>query len=188
MSKNPPKPDPFIRYLEEHRDDRAMLAALRRGVGQPPGGSAAVSKYVQPWLWNDAPASLEGAYYLIAPLFALHPMAGGTGNMGDHFAAMVERGQEPPPSVERRFMLLLSAHPDDLADYLRQAVGLLKSKDVPVDWQQLLKDVRAWKSRDERWRIEVQKEWARAFWRSPHMNRPADQPETHSTDSTQKGA
>jgi len=194
MTKNPPRSDQFIEYLEQHREDRALLAALRRGAGQPPGASPEVSKYVQAWLGEDAPAYLEEAYYLIAPLFALHPKEGGSGNMGDHFAEMCkrdllyERDKEPPPSVERRFMLLLSAHPDDLGDYLRQATGLLKSKDVAVDWQQLLRDVLAWKSRDERPRIRVQKEWARAFWRSPKKVNSTVQSQTNSTDSPKEGA
>jgi len=185
MTHKSSKPNPFIQYLEEHRNDRAMLAALRRGLGRPPGAVPEVSKYVQPWLWDDAPTYLEEAYYLIAPLFALHPAPGGGGNMGAHFAAMCEPGKEPPPSVERRFMLLLSAHPDDLADYLRQAVSLLKSKkEVPVNWQQLLKDVLAWKSRDERPRIRVQRQWARKFWRSPDKIKSTVQSES---DFTKKG-
>jgi CRISPR system Cascade subunit CasB len=182
MAKNSPKPDPFIQYLEDHREDRAMLAALRRGLGQPPGAVPEVSKYVQHWLGDDALAYLEEAYYLIAPLFALHPKKGGQGNMGGHFAALREPGREPPPSVERRFMLLLAAHPDDLADYLRQAVSLLKSKDVAIDWQRLFKDVMTWKSRDERRRIEVQKRWARRFWRSPDKVKPIAQPESNSIE------
>jgi len=142
-----------------------------------------VSKYVQPWLWDDAPAYLEEAYYLIAPLFALHPAPAGEGNMGAHFAALCEPGEEPPPSVERRFMLLLSAHPDDLADCLRQAVSLLKSRKppVPVNWQEMFRDVLAWKSRDERWRITVQKKWARKFWRSRGKVGSTDQRESNFT-------
>lgn len=187
MTKNPPRSDKFIEYLEQHREDRALLAALRRGAGQPPGTVPEVSKYVQTWLGEDAPTYLEEAYYLVAPLFALHPKEGGRGNMGDHFAALREPGQDLPPSVERRFMLLLAAHPNDLGDYLRQAVSLLKSKDVAVDWQQLLRDVLAWNSRDERPRIRVQKEWARKFWRSPKTKQDSStvQPQTN---STQEGA
>jgi CRISPR system Cascade subunit CasB len=182
MTQKSSKPNPFIQYLEEHRDDRAMLAALRRGVGKPPGAVPEVSKYVQRRLAEDAPAYLEEAYYLIAPLFALHPAPGGVGDMGAHFAALYEPDEEPPPSVERRFMLLLSAHPDDLADYLRQAVRLLKSKDkeVPVNWQQLLRDVLAWKSPDERRRVQVQRRWARKFWRSRGKSGPTIQTKPNS--------
>ena len=78
-------------------------------------------------------------------------------------------------------MLLLSAHPDDLGDYLRQAVSLLKSKDVPVNWQRLLKDVLAWKRRDERPRLKVQKRWARNFWRSRDKTSSTAQTQPNST-------
>jgi CRISPR system Cascade subunit CasB len=182
MTKIPSEPNRFIEYLEEHRDNRAMLAALRRGLGQPPGTVPEVSKYIQPWLADDAPAYLEETYYIIAPLFALHPIAGGSGNMGTHFAALCESGREPPSSVERRFILLLSAHPDDLPDYLRQAVSLLKSKQVPVNWQTLLKDVLDWKRRDERPRTRVQRKWSRDFWRPRDKSAPVPQSEPNSTE------
>ena len=152
------KTHPFITYLEGLRDDRGALAALRRGLGQPPGTVADMYRYVVPWLPDDS----EAAYYLIAALFAYHPDAGGTGNMGRHFA----RTRDPQgdnTAIERRFTALLAAHPDDLDFYLRQAVSFLKSKEVPVYWHQLLSDVLAWDHPDR----YVQQQWARAFWGRP---------------------
>jgi CRISPR system Cascade subunit CasB len=152
------KTHPFITYLEDLRDDRGALAALRRGLGQPPGTVADMYRYVVPWLPDDG----EAAYYLIAALFACHPDAGGTGNMGRHFA----RTRDPQgdnTAIERRFTALLSAHPDDLDFYLRQAISFLKSKEVPVNWHQLLSDVLGW-DHPERY---VQQQWARAFWGRP---------------------
>jgi len=73
---------PFVEYLESLRDDRAALAALRRGLGQPPGTVASMYPYVVRWLGDDTPPWQEAAYYLIAALFAYHPAEGGTGNMG----------------------------------------------------------------------------------------------------------
>ena len=150
---------PFIEYLESLRDDRAALAALRRGLGQPPGAVADMYRYIVPWLSDDAPPWQEAAYYLIASLFAYHPAEGGTGNMGSHFA----RARDPQSdntAIERRFTALLAAHPDDLDFYLRQAVSFLKSKEVPINWHQLLFDVLAW-GHPARY---VQKQWASAFW------------------------
>jgi CRISPR system Cascade subunit CasB len=158
------KTHPFITYLEGLRDDRGALAALRRGLGQPPGTVADMYRYVVPWLSDDARPWREDAYYLIAALFAYHPMEGGTGNLGDHFACAREpRGDNT--AIERRFTALLAAHPDDLPSYLRQAVSFLKSKVVPINWHQLLSDVMAWSHPDLRDR--VQKDWARAFWGRP---------------------
>jgi CRISPR system Cascade subunit CasB len=152
----------FIEYLEGLRDDRAALAALRRGLGQPPGTVPDMYRYVVPWLPADAPPWREEATYLVAALFAYHPAAGGTGNMGNHFA----RARDPQSdntAIERRFTALLAAHPDDLGFYLRQAVSFLRSKEVPVDWHRLLSDVLVWGHPDR----YVQKRWARAFWGRP---------------------
>jgi CRISPR system Cascade subunit CasB len=156
------KTNPFVEYLETLREDRGALAALRRGLGQPPGTVADMYRYVVPFLPGDAPRRQEAAYYLIAALFGYHPAEGGTGNMGAHFA----RARDPQgddTAIERRFTALLAAHPDDLPTYLRQAVSFLRSKEVPVNWHRLLADVLAWGHPDR----YVQKQWATAFWGRP---------------------
>jgi CRISPR system Cascade subunit CasB len=153
---------PFISYLESKRDNRGALAALRRGLGHTPGTVADMYPYVVPWLSEDVPPWREDAYYLVAALFAYHPMKGGTGNMGDHFAKTRDP-QGENTAIERRFTALLAAHPDDLDFYLRQAVSFLKSEEVPVNWHQLLMDVIAWGHPDG----YVQQRWARAFWERP---------------------
>lgn len=150
---------PFIAYLERLRDDRAALAALRRGLGRPAGTVADMYRYVVPWLRDDAASWEEAAHYLIAGLFAYHSHAVGVGNMGRHFAETRDP-QSDNAAIERRFTALLAAHPDDLDFYLRQAVGYLRSKEVPINWHQLLVDVLAWGHPDR----YVQQRWARAFW------------------------
>jgi CRISPR system Cascade subunit CasB len=150
---------PFVEYLESLRDNRGALAALRRGLGQPPGTVASMYPYVVRWLPDDAPAWREAVYYLVAALFAYHPGVGGMGNMGDHFA----RARDPKgddTAIERRFTALLAAHPEDLDTYLRQAVGFLKSKEVPINWHQLFSDLLGW-GHPNRY---VQQRWARALW------------------------
>ena len=157
---------PFIQYLMSlsERENRGALAALRRGLGQPPGTVAAMYPYVVPWLPADA--RQEAAYYMVAALLASHPAVGGRGNLGEAFRRA--RGNEPNDAIERRFTTLLAAHPDDLFDYLRQAVSFLKSKDVSVDWNQLFYDVQHWSYPTH----TVQKAWARAYWGSEHREQP----------------
>jgi CRISPR system Cascade subunit CasB len=150
---------PFVDYLESLRENRGALAGLRRGLGRAPGEAREMYPYVVPWVALDAPRDREAAYYLIAALYAFHPMPGGSGNMGAHFTRTFEPGGDRT-AVERRFTGLLTAHHDDLPFHLRQAVGVLKSKDVPVDWRRLLADLLAWSHPDG----YVQKQWARAFW------------------------
>jgi CRISPR system Cascade subunit CasB len=145
--------------LETLRDDRGALAALRRGLGQPPGTMADMYRYVVPWLPADAGPRREAAHYLVAALLAYHPAEGGEGNMGSHFARCREPGGDDT-ALERRFTALLAAHVDDLPTYLRQAISFLRSKEVPVNWQQLFSDLQCWHYENR----SVQKDWARAFW------------------------
>ncbi len=154
---------PFIAYLESlTRDERrGALAELRRGLGRPPGSAPGMFRYVIPYLPETPPPWKEQAYYLVASLFALHPALTSTGNMGDHMAALRAEGNEE--ALERRFTAMLAAHPDDLPDYLRRAVSYLKSKEVAVNWGQLLQDLQWWGHPD--YGDQVRKNWATAFWR-----------------------
>jgi CRISPR system Cascade subunit CasB len=151
---------PFIRYLQKMADgqERGALASLRRGLGQPPGTVADMYRYVEPFLGQERSGLRESAFYLVAALFALHPKSIEFGNMGAHMAKARSEGGED--ALERRFTALLATHPDDLPDYLRQAVSFLKSKDVPINWNQLIWDLQKWNDDDRR----IQKEWARSFW------------------------
>jgi CRISPR type I-E-associated protein CasB/Cse2 len=162
------EPNEFIRYLEQlrDRDDRAALASLRRGLGAAPGAATEANRIIQRGLTADTKDYLEIACSIVAPLFALHSQAGGEGNMGQHFRALcepIQPGEALPSNVERRFMALLSSDAEELPDTLRQAVALLKSKEVAVNWRQLLRDVMGWTHEDG----YVRKQWGRAFWRAP---------------------
>lgn len=155
---------PFIRYLQklETENNRGALASLRRGLGQALGTVADMYRYVEPFLGQERSAGYkESAFYLVAALFALHPKSTDFGDMGKHMAAT--RTESGSDALERRFTALLAAHPDDLPEYLRQAVSFLKSKDIPVNWNQLLWDLQNWEKRDDP-KYSVQKKWARSFW------------------------
>ncbi len=160
---------PFIAHLQSlaEGDDRAPLAHLRRGLGRPPGTTPEMFRYVVPWLPESPYPDQEAAYYLTASLFAMHPVSTEHGNMGDHMSAARDGKNED--ALERRFTALLSAHPDDLPDYLRQAVSFLKSKEIAINWDQLFRDLQYWGHPE--YGDRVRKSWATAFWRY----RPSDQ-------------
>lgn len=164
----------FAEWLKKliKEDDRATLASLRRGLGTDD----------MSWMLRYLPAGLgtereEGAMCQVAALFAHHPESwpderseGESTNIGASLAMMVseERRQtgETPASVEARFEAILQSHSDDLFQHLRRIIGLLKSREIPVDWAQLLHDIRRWG-----WETrQVQWEWARAFWRAEKVN------------------
>lgn len=159
----------FVEYLQGfvEREDRAPLAALRRGLGKEPGEASEMFPYIVPWVRTVTSFRRERAYYLIASLFALHqrswPASGNssrTTNLGASMAWLartVESG-----SLAKRFVALLNSHEDDLPDHLTRIITLLKAHDIPVDWAQLLHDVQGWYLLSR----TVQRDWARGFWGS----------------------
>jgi len=166
----------FVEFLEKRLNDRAAMASLRRGLAQP--RSVEVSRIVQQWLSEDSPRWLEDTCYSIAPLFALHhDDIAQSGNMGNHFRDMCDDPSEPPPNIERRFMQLLASDANSLDDLLRQAISLLKSKGVAVNWQRLFSDVGWWKQNaDSRDRVRL--EWSRKFWRTNKQSNESINKET----------
>lgn len=165
----------FIGHLEKlvKEQDRGALAALRRGLGKPPGTAREMDSHVLPYLPPGTNEKHEDAYYLVGALFAYWHQGKDTVdpnppvNIGATLLALVNK--EPPGGsredaekrVEKRLVALLNCHQDDLPEHLRHTIGLLKSKDVSVNWLQLLNDIQNWdwESRN------VQRRWARQFWR-----------------------
>ncbi len=152
----------FVKYLTElgTEDNRGTLAVLRRGLMGDPVLDLNLYRFVA-WRVPDADRGTprEAVYYLIAALYALHPMNTAEGNMGSHLKrAAVKR--EDADAAERRFTALLNTRMDDLASPLRQAVTLVKQQELPINWTTLFADLLHW---DHPQRI-VQRAWANHFW------------------------
>jgi len=162
--KSPPNQNevPFVTYLKKlaKNENRGALAALRRGLGRPPGSAPEVHRYVMPflspgpWTWRNQ------CHYIVAALFALHPESTAHGNMGHTLHAI--HAATRSESIEQRFVALLKCHRDDLFDHLRHAVSLARSssKSIAVHWEQLFKDICYWDSENNR----VQRNWSQGFW------------------------
>ena len=105
-------------------------------------------------------------YYIIASLVGLYPTLGWQHSDGKQLthlgASLALLKDDSGDSLEKRFVALLNAHVDDLPEHLRQAISLLKSKDKPVNWLRLLRDLKQWDREDRR----VQRLWAKGFWRT----------------------
>lgn len=179
----PRQSSPLIAYLyglaDKQDESRAVLAALRRGLGERPGTAVGMYRYIARHVPRESSSWVHDAHYLIAGLFALHPLPWpeprGTyaSNLGGSFAELkrrveARRKKDSDTSVEQRFTALLDAHRDDVGEHLRHAVSLLKAHNVPVDWAQLLTNVTYWDTEDR----GVQRRWARTFWSTPLADDP----------------
>jgi len=171
----------FIARLEGLREDGAAMAALRRGLGKPPGTEAGMHPYILPWLGGIRDGWQENVFYVVASLFASWHQGklGSFPNPPRNLGASLARLRDESDSIEKRFIALLNSHEDDVAQHLRHAVGLLRSKDVLIDWPQFLRDLRGWgwESRS------VQRAWARGFWKTDSGSEQADDSGSSNTET-----
>ncbi len=155
----------FVAHLLKLRDDpqngRAAMATLRRGVAVWPAYSFEMLRYLGPFLSTTRSESEEQNLLLIASLFALHPVDGAVGNLGDSFR-IAAGNEQKKVATERRFAILLAADAEDLGQHLIRAITFLRSCDTPVQWARLSSDVRMWDHPNG----YIQRNWARSFWRA----------------------
>ena len=157
----------FVRFLADcFERDRAQRARLRRSLGAAPGTDPAVYPLVEPWIPEAAGPfdSRRSARYLLAGLYALHPVNGDRSLAAALAEVSRRRGSK---SLELRFVSLLQADPENVGQYLRQAVTLMAGSEIGVDYPRLLGDLIGWMSpraHDQRDRIRQQ--WARDYYRT----------------------
>ena len=161
------------------KEDRAALAALRRGLLLDEERLFELYAVVPPSFLAGLKPREERLYLTVASLFAYHPCSFSPDelverrrNLGESLRLLAEAEQPPdnlpdellPDPLKRRTEALLAAPRDELSGHLRQITGLLKTKEVPVDWAQLLGDLSAWEWEGH----PVQWQWGRSFYIDQH--------------------
>ena len=180
---------------DPERPDRARLAALRRGLGKPPGEADEMYPLVEPHLPDDAWPTQIDAAYTVAGLFGYHhqhwPLpADGQRERHSLGASLgqirLREGGDEDQGVARRFLALLDARPEELPRRLFALFSLMKSggREVAVDYYRLYHDLANWGDADR----GVQRRWAADFWRATAPAPGTDPPppgdgQTASTDS-----
>lgn len=179
----------FLYSLAENKDkprggtargnEREILARFRESART--GSPIEVLKYVQRY-FDDLPDDLsqfeqtkiEDIYLMLAGLFGLYSPRNRQAtdkysNLGTSLSEYERKTNKnktkskddnSTTSTEKRFMVLLRATEEELPQYLKQTIQLLKSQEIPINWLQLLKDIKDW-SDDRKF---VQRNWAKGFW------------------------
>lgn len=154
--------DEFVERLQKLKaQNRGGMAILRRNAGETIETSRGAAAIFFPLL--PIGARYEEVYFLVATLYGLnrHTHAG---NFGRTMREVKERGGRA--SIDMRMKVLLDSTFDkvrgggELAYRLRQAVKLAASKEVGVNWAQLIRDLSQW-SDEWSW---VRKKWARSYY------------------------
>jgi CRISPR system Cascade subunit CasB len=132
-------------------------ARLKRCAGRDMGQSTEALGLFFRLLGSGVAPRQEETFFLVATLFPLAESA-----QGDSLGASLARVRtaENAPGLDRRVERLLDADEAQLPFRLRQAVHLLGSQRVGVEWPRLLADLLQW-NHPTRY---VQKEWARAYF------------------------
>ncbi|GAB1819617.1 type I-E CRISPR-associated protein Cse2/CasB [Herbidospora sp. RD11066] len=152
---------------------RRTLARLRRSLG---GLRYEADAYAIVFPF-DPPPSEQKAWILIAGLFALHPQPRPRNASGNGFRSLGTSMRDlvaERASAERRFVQLLAVDQASLPHYLRQAVQLLSTDSIPLDYGRLLDDlVTLLREHADPERVHrIRLNWARDF----HRPRPARSP------------
>jgi len=145
----------FCSYLLSLAEDKAAMSALKRGAAHQPGEYTPQFRYIVPFIPEK---TYELPYFLTATLFGIHPVNSSAGSFGSAFKGIYQATGSD--SIELRFNALLQAREEDLPYHLRNAVSLLASKNIPVNYTELFDAIRNWNHPDK----FVQKKWAKEFW------------------------
>jgi CRISPR type I-E-associated protein CasB/Cse2 len=175
----------FADWLKGLNEERGTLARLRRSLMYGEDGLVLALGEIPPHHLRGLSMPDQERYVMVAALYAIHrnplpaPAEGGWGrNLGWSLRRLAagsnEEGaaaNEVPESLKRRFNALLAADATELLGYLRPLIQLLASKDVSVDWGQLLYDLGGWSRPDRRvaWR------WSRSFYNLEQSETGGDQ-------------
>lgn len=150
----------WIEQLRRRKDDRGLMAALRCSLveGKRHRAWPALSR-----LGIEVDDCVAAA---VAGLYASHPEEAREGNLGLTCRRIGERrgeaaNDDKATPTERRFQQLLASEGwDELQARTMRIVLFAKSQDIPVNYVQLERDMRAWGSS----RDQVRERWAIAFW------------------------
>ncbi|MCB0138686.1 MAG: type I-E CRISPR-associated protein Cse2/CasB [Caldilineaceae bacterium] len=154
VSKRDERIQAFIKNLNGL--DSGGRARLKRNAGKRLNAARNIGTFYR-ILPFDTPSYEEEIFFLVATLF---PLA--TSGEIPSFGQSLKRARESQNArgMDRRFEVLLDADEDQLPFHLRQSVRLLYSKQIPINWSQLLKDLFSWSHVDK----YVQTRWARDYF------------------------
>ncbi|SHG62884.1 type I-E CRISPR-associated protein Cse2/CasB [Streptoalloteichus hindustanus] len=150
-------------------ESRRVLAQLRRSfAGQETEAYDVVFSH-------DPPPQEEDVWVLVAGAFALNPH--GRPKVEHSLGAAMGALATPPgmpirEPVKRRFTQLISVSRDAFPHYFRQAVRLLRSGNIELDYQILVDDLVALRGQysTESSARRVRLRWAREFYRPRREN------------------
>lgn len=172
----------FVARLERLRDEgnRGALATLRRSLSNP-GRDFSAYTVIGAHL-SLAPSRNVDDFVLVASLFAFHPLSIADGrSLGASLRVLRARLDGGEDSLDLMVAAVLNADDEDIPVRIRHVISRLASKEVPVDYRRLLRDLVAWSHPDR----YVQKRWAKDYWVGTPVDDATDTDTSPSTMQTE---
>ncbi|GAA5531165.1 type I-E CRISPR-associated protein Cse2/CasB [Herpetosiphon gulosus] len=155
--------------------DAGGRARLKRNAGQSYGEARNVYDVFFRMLPHGVPDYAYDDYFLVATLFSIgtrlpreqqhESRAAQPLNPKESFGAALRKEREQrnnqTGSLDRRFNALLDADREQLPFRLRQIVRLLASRQIMINWSQLLDDLQKWDHQDR----YIQRRWAEHYYK-----------------------
>lgn len=149
----------LIHFLYVNKEDRGVMADLRRGLSETTQNRAwpHISQFCD--LRNKRERAVV---QLIAAGFAIH---GSSSSENANFGSVMRRiamgegkGDEGLKTFESRFRRLLSAsNAEELCDFLPGIIRTAETKGITVNFSRLYKDILYWSN-------DIKVNWAASFW------------------------
>lgn len=179
-------------YWEKYIDDEGRwrtpgkeppgedLATMRRGLGRLPGSLPAMGKFYEAVMSTADSRELRAEHAALC-LYGLHqqsqriPLHRPGIGLGDALRALKKRADVSDSAVDRRFnAAATSTSVEELVAHLRGLVTQLRSKQITLDYSQLLNDLWSWEYPDGQSR--VRRQWGMQYhsWQSTG---PDEQPQ-----------
>jgi len=154
------KIEKFIEHLSKLKDDRGIMADLKRGFSETTEHRA----YPHIAIWCDITNNRERKIFLlIAAGFAVHKKSVTFGNMGTvlkKIAVGDGRGNDGLKTFEARFRRLISCDTaEEVCERLPGIIKIAEKKGIAVNFVQLFNDLQYWNNNKK-----IQ--WAAEYWSS----------------------
>jgi len=164
--KNTPKKpgEGLLKFLRSRQEDRGFMANLRCALVE--------SKRHRAWPYLAKFGGIGEKHgnkvvQTVAGLYATHSEETHNGDYGAMCRKLLSDDErqklnqaEGIGPVSRRFQHLLAAEGDEIFDRVVRLVLRAKAQDIPVNYEQLYKDLLDWEYHADRVRVR----WAQSFW------------------------
>ena len=146
----------FVNHLVAIQNDRGSLAILRNWLIRDNHWQCA--SIVEPFNDNKEPNWSAWCKYLVGSLFAFHPShSEKVGDFGKTFQKLSYSNGEFNNSMQMRFYRLVEISgsteevKNELKYHLLNAVRMVKSKNISINYYELLCDLVYWRRTKEKW-------------------------------------